>query len=148
MTYNPSDFIYYAMVQEVLEDEDNILEDGISLTLENAEEIFNNPEEFFKEGYYEDCFYDIPMEFREHTEECNLQPITYSRHYEIDFHVQEFTGMTESGKEVSRWVGWDYLYGGGKHAEPEAFDWIGNSVFVNVVSEEVVTVVKRTFERE
>jgi hypothetical protein len=52
-------------------------------------------------------------------------------------------------KEIDgKWVGWNYWYGGGKHAEPEDIDWIGNAEFVKVQSEEVVTVVKRTFMRE
>lgn len=146
--YKPSDFIYYEMMEEALQDETNILHEEYYLSLENAEDMFQNPEDYLKEGYYEDCFYDIPNEFRELGEECNELLTAYSRHYEVDYYVKEFTGISENGEEISKWVGWNYWYGGGKHAYPEDVPWISDAEFVKVVSEEVVTVIKRTFEKE
>lgn len=148
MIYKPSDFIYYVMMEEALQDENNILQEEYYLSLENAEDMFQNPDWYLKEGYYEDCFYDIPNEFRGITDECNLSSDKFSRHYDVDFHVQELTGVTPEGETLTRWVGWDYWSGGGKHSAPETIDWISESVFVKVVNEEVVTLVKRTFERE
>lgn len=148
MKYTPSDFIYYEMVLEGLEYQDMVLEDDLYLTLDNAEHIFSNPEECFKSDYPEDVLYDIKSETRHVGEECNSLLETYSRHYEVDYYVKEFTGVTEDGETISKWVGWNYYYGGGKHAEPDAIDWIPDAEFVKVKSEEVVTVIKRTFERE
>ncbi|QIG72960.1 hypothetical protein EVB98_038 [Rhizobium phage RHph_N3_2] len=42
------------------------------------------------------------------------------------------------------WVGWTYWYGGGKHSEPEAIDWIDEAYDLNCVEEEKVVTV-RTF---
>lgn len=44
------------------------------------------------------------------------------------------------------WVGWTYWYGGGKHGEPEAIDWMDEAYDVTVVEEEKLTIV-RTFAR-
>ena len=148
MTYKPSDFIYYEMVQEALKDEANILEDDVYLTLENARAILFDAHFHFKEGYCNDCFWSIADEFRYGGEEYNLDTKNYPRHYEIDFRIKEITAEAESGETISRWIGWNYYYGGGKHACPEDVDWISSAEFVKLVSEEVVTVTKRTFERE
>ncbi|WP_244097750.1 hypothetical protein [Burkholderia anthina] len=43
------------------------------------------------------------------------------------------------------WVGWNYWYGGGKHGEPEAVEWIEDAYDVRVTGER--TVIKRTFEQ-
>lgn len=148
MIYKPRDFIYYEMMEEALRDEDNTLLDDHYLSLENAEEIFLNPEEYLKEGYYEDFSYDILSAFRELGEEYNRLLTNYPRHYEVDYHVKEFTGVTENGETISKWVGWNYYYGGGKHAYPEDIDWIPDAEFLKVSSEAAFTVIKRTFERE
>lgn len=148
MKYTPSDFIYYEIVEDALNDEGNILQDDCYLSLENAKDICLNPEEYFKEDFYRDTFYDITNEMRELGEEHNDLLKEPSRHFEIDYYVREFTGVTENGKIISKWIGWNYYYGGGKHAYPEDIDWIPDAEFVKVKSEEVVTVIKRTFERE
>lgn len=44
------------------------------------------------------------------------------------------------------WVGWTYWYGGGKHAEPEAIDWIEYAHDLTCTEEEKVVVV-RTFTK-
>jgi hypothetical protein len=59
----------------------------------------------------------------------------WSRHYE----------QHEVGALLAdRWVGWTYWYGGGKHGEPEAIDWMSEAYFLDVTEEER-TVVVRTF---
>lgn len=45
------------------------------------------------------------------------------------------------------WVGWTYWYGGGKHGEPEAIDWMEDAYNVEVV-EEIKMVTVQTFSRE
>jgi len=45
------------------------------------------------------------------------------------------------------WVGWTYWYGGGKHGEPEAIDWIDEAYDIEVTEEEK-TVLVRTFKQK
>ena len=135
----PQDYIHKSIIEDVLGCGDDITID-CELTLENASEIYNNPEEYFAgTDYPSDYIYESTQEYRYCGEECNISPKSYSRHYEVDYVVKEIDG---------KWVGWNYWYGGGKFGEPEAIDWIGDAEFVKVQSEEVVTIVKRTFMRE
>ena len=71
-------------------------------------------------------------EVRESGMETDL-PAEYSRHYEsYAVAVQCPDGS---------WVGFTYWYGGGKHGEPEAIDWIEYAYDVNCkVEEKVMTV--------
>lgn len=48
--------------------------------------------------------YDIQYETRYGTEEPNLEPKTYSRHYEVEVRAIKVDGV---------WVAWDFYYGGG-----------------------------------
>jgi hypothetical protein len=43
------------------------------------------------------------------------------------------------------WIGWTFWYGGGKHGEPGAIDWMSDAYHLNCTEEEKVVVV-RTFE--
>lgn len=45
------------------------------------------------------------------------------------------------------WVGWTYWYGGGKHAEPEAVEWIPYAYALDVTEEEKMVTV-RTFAKQ
>lgn len=87
------------------------------------------------EGEYEDDFQEILYEIRDEGFEVNLSTKTYSRHYEVDCYVLEIEG---------KWIAYDYYYGGGKHGEPEEFDWLSTCRYVNC-EERVVTKVERTF---
>lgn len=60
----------------------------------------------------------------------------YSRHYES-------TSVAMKMDDGS-WVGWTYWYGGGKHGEPEAIDWMEDAYFLDCKEEEKVVTV-RTF---
>jgi hypothetical protein len=64
-------------------------------------------------------------------------PCPYSRHYES----KSVAAPTPFG-----WVGWTYWYGGGKHGEPEAIDWMSDAYDVDV-TEETKTVVVQTFTK-
>lgn len=64
-------------------------------------------------------------------------PTQSSRHYECK-EVAAYLG--------GRWVGWTYWYGGGKHAEPESVDWVGEAYFLEVEEDRRVVLV-RTFIR-
>ena len=45
------------------------------------------------------------------------------------------------------WVGWTYWYGGGKHGEPEAIDWMDDAYDLACTEEEKVVIV-RTFTKQ
>lgn len=63
----------------------------------------------------------------------------YSRHYES----KAVAAKLPDGS----WVGWTYWYGGGKHAEPEAIDWMEEAYDVFCHEEEKLVVV-RTFSND
>ena len=65
-------------------------------------------------------------------------PCDWSRHYESD-------AVAAKAPDGS-WVGWTYWYGGGKHGEPEAIDWIEDAYDVTV-TEEPRTIIHRTFTK-
>lgn len=83
-------------------------------------------------GYFQDVIYGFCSDGGETT---NIEQ------YNNVFH-EEIRAIKIQGK----WVGWSHLSGGGKYAYPEEYDYIGNSFFLNLVSEEEVTITKRTFE--
>lgn len=62
----------------------------------------------------------------------------WSRHYESNSVAAKYLDGS--------WVGWTYWYGGGKHGEPEAIDWIDSAYDLDCVEEEKVVTV-RTFTR-
>lgn len=65
-------------------------------------------------------------------------PCPFSRHYES----KSVAAQMPDGS----WVGWTYWYGGGKHGEPEAIDWMGDAYDVNCVEEQKLVTV-RTFSK-
>ena len=97
---------------------------------EDFEVIWDDVKSQFDEAY------EVEYETRYGTEEPNLEPKTYSRHYEVE---------ARAIKVEDVWVAWDFYYGGGKHGEPEAFDWISNTRIVEC-EEKVVTKVEYTFK--
>ncbi len=84
-----------------------------------------------------DSHWDAENEFREGQVETNIEA-PYSRNYE--------------GKSVARkmvdgtWVGWTYWYGGGKHANPEAIEWMEHAYSLDC-KEETKVVVVQTFTK-
>lgn len=65
-------------------------------------------------------------------------PCQYSRHYE----AKSVASKLPDGS----WVGWTYWYGGGKHGEPEAIDWMEDAYDLSCVEEEKLVTV-RTFTK-
>ena len=63
----------------------------------------------------------------------------WSRHYESN-------GVASRMPDGS-WVGWTYWYGGGKHGEPGAIDWMSEAYDLDVVEEEKIVIV-RTFTKK
>ncbi len=75
------------------------------------------------EGDLSDYFYDEMSSFRSSGDDTNLEPESYSRHYEC----AQVAKKLDNGKSVS----WTYWYGGGKHSEPDAIDWMEYAYFVD-----------------
>lgn len=80
---------------------------------------------------------DYESEFRSGQAETGLS-CHGSRHYES----KSVAAKLSDGS----WVGWTYFYGGGKHGEPEAIDWMTDA-YELVVTEEERLVVVREFKR-
>lgn len=83
----------------------------------------------------DDALSDAESELRSGEEETGL-PCPGSRHYES----KSVAAQMLDGS----WVGWTYWYGGGKHGEPEAIDWINDAYEVRMVE---VQKVVREFSR-
>ena len=108
--------------------DDGSIKDVLDITEENVDELFEE---------YEDVLYDIMYEIREGDIETDI-PCAYSRHYESRSVAMQAPDGT--------WVGWTYWYGGGKHGEPEAVEWVNESYDLDVKEEEKLVIV-RTFTK-
>lgn len=78
---------------------------------------------------------DVEQEIREGEIETHLAA-PFSRHYESKSVAAKMSDGT--------WIGWVYWYGGGKHGEPEAIDWMPEAVELDCMEEQVM-MTKRTF---
>ena len=78
---------------------------------------------------------DARSEIRSGQVETGLK-CEWSRHYE--------SKAVAAKMPDGSWVGWTYWYGGGKHGEPEAIDWIDEAYDLECTEEEK-TVVVQTF---
>lgn len=81
-------------------------------------------------------FSEYMQEYRESFDEETDIDHDWSRHYE----AKSVAKQLNNGK----WVGYTYWFGGGKHGEPEAIDWIPDSYFLNC---EVKVVEKNFFTK-
>lgn len=84
-----------------------------------------------------DEYWDAKSEVRAGEVETDI-PCQSSRHYES----KSVAAKLPDGS----WVGWTYWYGGGKHGEPDAVNWIEYAYDLTCTEEEKVVVV-RTFEK-
>jgi hypothetical protein len=84
-----------------------------------------------------DYIQDARSEVRSGQAETGL-PCDYSRNYE----AKAVAAQAPDGT----WVGWTYWYGGGKHSEPEAIDWMADAYDVACVEDEK-TLLVRTFSK-
>lgn len=119
--------IKYAILAGLFANNDK--EISTSLTEDEVEELWD-------ENY--DEVQDIKYEFREGQVETNI-PCEYSRHYESNSVAAQCPDGT--------WVGWTYWYGGGKHGEPEAIEWIEHAYDLECVEEQKVVTVQ-TFSKK
>ncbi len=81
---------------------------------------------------------DYESAFRSGQVETSI-PAPSSRHYES----RSVAAKCLDGS----WVGWTYWYGGGKHAEPDAIDWLEDAYDLDCVEEEKLVVIQ-TFTKK
>lgn len=99
-------------------DEGNPIWSPEDITEENIDEIWG------KAGESSDySLGDFKEEFRYSGFDADIK-CEWSRHYE----------SKSIAKQVwdGSWVGWTYWYGGGKHGEPSAIDWMEDAYFVTM----------------
>lgn len=99
---------------------------GVELTAENIDDQWDVADE---DGDLQDIKYEI----RAGQVETGL-PCDWSRHYES----KSVAAKAPDGT----WVGWTYWYGGGKHGEPEAIDWMEDAYDLNCVEEEKLVTIQ------
>ncbi len=95
----------------------------------------DNIDELYEKLVEEDGHWDAENELRCDGVETELK-CEHSRHYESKAVAKKFPDGT--------WVGWTYWYGGGKHGEPAAIDWMEDAYDVKCVEEQKMVTV-RTF---
>lgn len=121
-----------AIILTTIRNYDEGDEPGVEITVENIDEQWDAATED-----QEDAIQDTKYEMREGEVETKV-PCDYSRHYES----KSVAAQAPDGT----WVGWTYWYGGGKHGEPEAIDWIEDAYDLECKEEEKLVVV-RTFTK-
>lgn len=99
----------------------------VNVTVDNIDELYDAIEEPW----------DARNEVRGGEFATGLQ-CDFSRHYESKAVARRYLDGS--------WIGWTYWYGGGKHGEPEAVDWIEYAYDVTV-TEEPKTIIHRTFTK-
>ena len=120
------------VVQRAIDDDFAFEEKPAEITAENVEELYD-------ELCDDDAHWDYLSELREGEVETGL-PCEWSRHYE---------SMSVAVKAPNgQYVGWTYWYGGGKHGEPEAIDWMHDAYLLDVKEEEKLVVVQTFTKRE
>jgi hypothetical protein len=122
----PEQKIKHEILIDAIENNDDLNWEG-EITAENVaqawEEVLVN----------NNSHWDFVSEFRASGEDTGL-PSQYSRHYEAKEVARKLTDGT--------WVGWTYWYGGGKHGEPGAIEWMEDAYFLDVKEEEKVVMVR------
>jgi hypothetical protein len=119
----PEQKLKYAILARVAEWEDKPV----------PEYPCKNIDELYDELVASDAHWDGKNEVRCSGIETEL-PCPYSRHYE-----SYAVGMNMPD---GSWVGWTYWYGGGKHGEPEAIDWMDEAYDIECQEEEKLVVVQ------
>lgn len=126
----PEQKLKHAILLRAVEMENIELPAGLAITEENVDALYDENDQDWE-------LQDARNEIRCSGQETNI-PAPYSRHLESD----SVAAQMPDGS----WVGWTYWYGGGKHAEPEAVDWMDDAYDLDC-KEEQVTVTQRTFTK-
>jgi len=96
-----------------------------------------NVDELYDALVEAESHWDGKSEVRSGEVETGL-PCDWSRHYESKAVAMKMPDGS--------WVGWTYWYGGGKHGEPEAIDWMEDAYDLDCREEEK-TMIVRTFSK-
>jgi hypothetical protein len=129
MNMTPEQKLKFAIIERAREME--LTEDASEITEENVDELFDSLDEG---GELQDAISEVRCSGEDTGLECER-----SRHYE--------SKAVAAKMPDGSWVGWTYWYGGGKHGEPEAVDWMSDAYALSV-SEEQKRVTVKTFTRE
>lgn len=118
--------------RQILINADMHAKDGvrIEITADNVDELFDEANENWE-------LQDDISEFRCSGAETPEIPAPYSRHYESDSVARQL--------DDGSWVGWTYWYGGGKHGEPDAIEWMDDAYDVEIF--ETKTIVVNVFKK-
>ena len=87
-------------------------------------------------------FSDYENEFRTGQQETDIEP---THPFERGLTYYEKKSVAAQMPDGS-WVGWIYWFGGGKHSEPEAIDWMSDAYDLTV-EEKPVQIIQRTFTK-
>lgn len=109
---------------------ENIEPIDVLVTAENVDQLFDESNEGWE-------LQDARNEIRCGQVETGVA-CEWSRHYES----KAVAAQMPDGS----WVGWTYWFGGGKHGEPEAIDWI-DEAYDLICTEEVKVMTVRTFTK-
>lgn len=101
----------------------------IIVTEDIVEELFDLYQDDLQDDLYALRFGDVETEV----------PCEHSRYYES----KSVAVQTPDGS----WVGWTYWYGGGKHGEPEAIDWMNKAYNLSCTEEQKLVTIQ-TFTKE
>lgn len=83
-----------------------------------------------------DCIQECELEFREGTVETGIE-VPYGplcRYYESKSVARQMSDGS--------WVGWTYWFGGGKHGDPDAIEWMQDAYYLDVTETEKLVVVR------
>jgi len=132
MKMTPQQKIQWIILNKYFEESGTVEKDGVpeypAITAENIEDIYYEIEED-----HGDSLHEYKYELREGEIETDI-PCDHSRHYES----KSVAAQAPDGT----WVGWTYWYGGGKHGEPEAIDWISKAYDLDCQEEERLVIVQ------
>lgn len=130
MQLTPTQLVKKAIVQRI--NEQNY--DDYRQPIETAEQI----EAAYDLAVEMDLHWDWENKVREGEVETPEIECEWSRHYE---------SKAVAAKIDDKYVGWTYWYGGGRHGEPQAIDWMEDAYFLDC-KEEQVTVTQRKFTKK
>ncbi len=99
----------------------------------------DNVDELYDKLVEQDGHWDAMNEVRGIGTETNLN-CDFSRHYESKAVALKMPDNS--------WVGWTYWYGGGKHSEPEAIDWMEDAYDVKCTEEQKMVTVQTFTKNE
>lgn len=126
----PEQKLKHAILLKAHEMDCICLPEGLAINADNVDDLYEKSDEGWE-------LQDARNEIRCSGEKTNI-PAPSSRHYESD--------SVAAKMPDGSWVGWTYWYGGGKHGEPEAVEWI-NEAYALSCEEKRVTVTRRKFTK-